>query len=59
MTKAVIKRLAPVKSADLMVEAKAELEFASLNLQFLDYNAQNVKVFFFDIFSLIFNRTDT
>ena len=33
MTAAVINRLTPVKSADLIVEAKAELEFASLKFE--------------------------
>ena len=43
MTAAVRARLVPVNSADLIPEANADEEFASLWPFFLDYTAENVK----------------
>ena len=43
MTAAVMARLVPVNNADLIPEANVDEEFASLNLNFLDYNAQMSK----------------
>jgi len=43
MTAAVMARLVPVNNADLIPEANADEEFASLKLNILDYNAQMSK----------------
>ena len=51
MTAAVMARLVPVNNADLIPEANADEEFASLKINILDYSAQMSKFCYRNDFS--------